>query len=157
MKLTALAAITVLSSVVAAAADSATPPQTAHLTFRGPDGNPLYSMSVLADGAVRATSDDGASAVSAIDAPDYNAAVLCDLDFALPPGAPGPPEHEFAVGADGHTGQVRITPPTPIRAVRCLGECVETLGTCNGASGQPPRLCCNGYCAANLCRPWDGV
>ncbi|OAA74879.1 hypothetical protein LEL_06867 [Akanthomyces lecanii RCEF 1005] len=154
MKLTALATVTILPSIVVAGAADA-PPQTAHLLFRGPDAKPLYSMSVLADGAVRATSDTD-SAVSLIDAPDYNAAVLCDLDFALPPGA-RQPEHEFTVGADGHTGQVQITPPTPVRGIRCQGSCVETLGTCNGASGQAPKLCCNGYCAANLCRPWDGV
>lgn len=151
MKLAAITSLSLLSSTTCASSA----PQTAHLLFRGADAQALYSMSVVADGTAHATSDTD-TAVALVDAPDYNAAVLCDLDFALPAGAT-PPAHEFTIGDDGRTGQVKITPPTPVRAIRCQGTCVGTQGTCNGADGQGPKLCCNGYCAANLCRPWNGV
>ncbi|ATY62181.1 hypothetical protein A9K55_008943 [Cordyceps militaris] len=128
------------------------PPQTAHLTFLDRSAAALYQLAVVADNRTYATPPS--LPVARIAAPDYNAAALCDLVFAQPAAAP---EHVFVIGEDGRTGQVRIEPPTPVAGIRCAGVCVANYGTCNGADGRGPRLCCNGYCAANLCRPWNGV
>ncbi|OAA47973.1 hypothetical protein ISF_09505 [Cordyceps fumosorosea ARSEF 2679] len=147
MKSTALAILPLLAS-----AAPSHPPQTAHLTFLSSSLQPLYNLSVLANG-IPHPSPDLTSAVARVAAPDYNAAALCALDFG---GQGPPPEHVFVIGEDGHTGQVRIEPPTAVRAISCEGVCVDNYARCDGG-GRGPRLCCNGYCAASLCRPWDGV
>ncbi|KAJ3493641.1 hypothetical protein NLG97_g4609 [Lecanicillium saksenae] len=121
----------------------------------GPGRAPVYNLSVVADGSAHDTGNAHTS-ISLVDAPDYNAATLCDFDFELADGA-APPKHEFTIGEDGHTGQVKISPPTPVKGIKCQGSCVSNYGTCNGADGQGPKLCCNGFCAADKCRPWDGV
>lgn len=155
MKFTSTALSAVALLVSSSVADDA--PQTAHLTFRDTDKAAAYSLTVLADGTQVGTDRDHlGTKIALVDAPDYNAAVLCDFSFATPPGAPTP-KTAFTIGDDGHTGQVSIDPPTGIMSVRCEGHCVPNLGTCNGADGQPPKLCCNGYCAADHCRPWDGI
>lgn len=128
--------------------------QTAHLTFRGVDKEALYEEAVLADGTKHETGST--RHIALIDAPDYQASMFCDFDFILPPGGETP-KTEFTIGDDGHTGQVKITPPTPISSLSCKGYCVQSLGICNGVGTVGPQVCCNGYCAANHCRPWDGV
>jgi len=132
--------------------------QTVHLTFHG--GPASYTMAFPADGKVYQTSKSLAStwtvsnanhpdnniAVNIIDAPDYNAISQCTF---YTPG-----EKALVGGIDGTgVGQVIIGPPQPVTAVSCQGICIPTYGDCyrNGLYVGP---CCNGFCAANKCRPW---
>ncbi|KAJ6787625.1 hypothetical protein PWT90_08214 [Aphanocladium album] len=119
MKLTAIAGLTLLSAV--SAADSV---QTAHLLFRDPSAAPVYNLAVLADGSMHDTGD-AHTPISLVDAPDYNAATLCAFDFELADGASSP-KTEFTIGDDGHTGQVKISPPTPVKGISCVGTCAST-------------------------------
>jgi len=49
--------------------------------------------------------------------------------------------------------QYAVGPPQPIDSVTCSGTCLQTYGDCY-VNGQYVGSCCNGYCAANKCRPW---
>ncbi|GAB1318126.1 hypothetical protein MFIFM68171_08336 [Madurella fahalii] len=121
--------------------------QTVHLKFRA--GPAEYDMAFPADGAERLTNSN--LAVNIIEAPDYNAYSQCD--FRTVDGA----EVTFAssISPDG-IGLVLVGPPQPIVAVSCQGMCVPNYSNCY-ENGQLVGPCCNGYCAANKCRPWNGV
>lgn len=139
--------------------------QTVHLTFHG--GPASYQLALPANGqkvntstsspaqsslCKRTTADhlptppDNNIAVNIIDAPDYNAISQCTFytngQKALVSG----------ITPDG-LQQVIVGPPQPITAVSCEGMCVPTYGDCY-ANGQFVGPCCNGFCAANKCRPW---
>ncbi|KAF6832743.1 hypothetical protein CPLU01_05977 [Colletotrichum plurivorum] len=117
--------------------------QTVHLTFRG--GPASYELTIPADGQFHAT-NNGLS-VNIIDAPDYNAISQCTFytnsEKALVSG----------ITPQG-VQQVIVGPPQPVTGVSCYGMCVPTYSNCYGSDGQYVGPCCNGYCAANKCRPW---
>ncbi|ELR06987.1 hypothetical protein GMDG_08221 [Pseudogymnoascus destructans 20631-21] len=77
-------------------------------------------------------------AISIIDAPDYLA--LSDCTFHTG----GEQTLVGGLRADG-VQQVIIGPPQPITSVSCK---------CYDNNNQFIGPCCNGYCAATLCRPW---
>ena len=161
----AFAALSVLGLVVATPAPlQERDVQTVHLTFHG--GPASYSMAFPADGKVYQTSMflfflffsfskinsvltrlDNNIAVNIIDAPDYNAISQCTF---YTPG-----EKALVGGIDTKTGagQVIIGPPQPVTGVSCVGMCVPTYSDCY-RDGQYVGPCCNGFCAANKCRPW---
>ncbi|KAK1760055.1 hypothetical protein QBC47DRAFT_366306 [Echria macrotheca] len=116
--------------------------QTVHLTFHG--GPASYSLAIPADGKVYPT-NNGIS-VNIIDAPDYNALSQCTF---YTPG-----EKALVGGIDSKgVGQIIIGPPQPVTGVSCQGVCIPTYGDCF-INGQYVGPCCNGFCAANKCRPW---
>ncbi|KPM38661.1 hypothetical protein AK830_g7924 [Neonectria ditissima] len=117
--------------------------QTVHLTFHG--GPASYTMAFPADGKVRAT-HKGIS-VNIIDAPDYNAFQQCQFKTK------GDKTLVQSIG-DGGLQQIVVGPPQPIISVSCKGMCVPTYGECY-KNNQYVGPCCNGFCAADRCRPWD--
>ncbi|KAK0649855.1 hypothetical protein B0T16DRAFT_410792 [Cercophora newfieldiana] len=117
-------------------------PQTVHLTFHG--GPASYSMAFPADGKVYPTNNN--IAVNIIDAPDYNAIPQCTFY------TPGEKALVGGITSDG-VNQVIIGPPQPVTGVSCLGICIPVYGDCY-RNGQYVGPCCNGFCAANKCRPW---
>lgn len=92
------------------------------------------------------TDADSNIAVNIIDAPDYNALYQCTFYTA---------GEKALVGGITSTGvgQVIIGPPQPVTGVSCFGICIPTYGDCY-RNGQYVGPCCNGFCAANKCRPW---
>lgn len=152
MKFTA-ATITTFALLCSASAEEEYPINTANLTFYQSSGQLAYHLSVYADGGANPTHDWNTK-VGYLDAPDYLASSFCHYEYNLPAGAPEPKTRD-TIAPDGRTGRVVFDPPTGIRDVRCKGFCVGQQGVCNG-NGVIPKVCCNGYCAADLCRPWDG-
>ncbi|KAI0595165.1 hypothetical protein F4775DRAFT_595519 [Biscogniauxia sp. FL1348] len=118
--------------------------QVAHFTFHG--GPASYELAVPADGSVVPT-NNGIS-VNIIDAPDYNAIVQCTFNTA------GEKTLVSGISPDG-IQQIIVGPPQPIISVSCQGSCVPTYGQCYGTDGQYIGPCCNGFCAATRCRPWN--
>ncbi|KAL7621824.1 hypothetical protein AAE478_007324 [Parahypoxylon ruwenzoriense] len=118
--------------------------QVAHLTFHG--GPASYELVVPADGTVVNTNNN--IAVSIIDAPDYNAISQCTFNTAG--------EKTLVSSINTQTGlqSIIVGPPQPILSVSCLGSCVATYGECF-SNGQYVGPCCNGFCAATRCRPWN--
>ncbi|KAK3936685.1 hypothetical protein QBC46DRAFT_295732 [Diplogelasinospora grovesii] len=116
--------------------------QTVHLIFHG--GPASYNLTLPADGKVYPTNNN--IAVSIIDAPDYNAFQQCTFY------TPGPHTLASSISPEG-VGQVIVGPPQPVTGVSCYGMCVQTYGDCY-SQGQYVGPCCNGFCAANKCRPW---
>ncbi|KAI1843786.1 hypothetical protein JX266_010045 [Neoarthrinium moseri] len=117
--------------------------QTVHLTFHG--GPASYSLTIPADGKIHQT-NNGIS-VNIIDAPDYNAISQCTFYTAG--------QKTLVSGiTDKGLQQVIVGPPQPITAVSCQGMCVGIYGDCYDHNGQFVGPCCNGFCAADKCRPW---
>ncbi|KAK6212545.1 hypothetical protein LQW54_005129 [Pestalotiopsis sp. IQ-011] len=117
--------------------------QTVHLTFHG--GPAQYSLAIPADGQVYQTNND--ISVSIIDDNDYNAITNCKFYTA------GDKELVNSITPTGGQ-QILVGPPQPITAVSCYGFCVGIYGDCYDVNGQFVAPCCNGYCAADKCRPW---
>ncbi|KAI1211178.1 uncharacterized protein F4807DRAFT_419288 [Annulohypoxylon truncatum] len=118
--------------------------QVAHLTFHG--GPASYDLAVPADGSVVNTNND--ISVSIIDAPDYDAITQCTFNTAS--------EKTLVSSIDTQTGlqSIIVGPPQPIISVSCNGACTPTYGVCfDGGKYLAP--CCNGFCAATRCRPWN--
>ncbi|KAI2629959.1 hypothetical protein GGR54DRAFT_287249 [Hypoxylon sp. NC1633] len=118
--------------------------QVAHLTFHG--GPASYELTVPADGTVVNTNND--ISVSIIDAPDYNALAQCTFNTAG--------EKALVSSINTQTGMqsIIVGPPQPIISVSCQGSCIPTYGECF-TNGQYNGPCCNGFCAATRCRPWN--
>jgi hypothetical protein len=110
---------------------------------------------------------DSDISVNIIDAPDYNAFQQCTFNTA---------NGKTLVQSIGEGGlqQIVVGPPQPILSVGCQGMCVPTygelasssckpyewlliiiIGECYNSNGQYVGPCCNGFCAADRCRPWD--
>lgn len=101
-----------------------------------------------------------------IDTPDYNAFQQCTFKTA------GKKTLVQSLG-EGGLQQIVVGPPQPILSVSCHGMCVPTygelslpafscshfltlfIGECYNSNGQYVGPCCNGFCAADRCRPWD--
>lgn len=137
--------------------------QTAHFTFNNADTSKHYDLTVVADGAVvklrafscictpcfgSANIIDNRLAVHHIDAPDYCLRNLCKLKTTQPT------ELNDAIAADGVTQQVVLKPPTQVLSISCKGDCVPTYRECY-KDGQYVGPCCNGFCAADRCKPWN--
>ncbi|EQL02997.1 hypothetical protein G6O67_005214 [Ophiocordyceps sinensis] len=122
--------------------------QTAHLKFRASSSPDTYDLTIQADGNVVKTDRDKL-AIGLVDAPDYYAASLCKFE------TPGKVKISSKVAGDRYTQQVVLDPPQPILSVKCQGMCVQTYGACYDVHGQPVGPCCNGFCMANRCRPWN--
>ncbi|KAI5463962.1 hypothetical protein BGZ63DRAFT_481218 [Mariannaea sp. PMI_226] len=118
--------------------------QTVKLTFHG--GPASYTMEFPADGQTRQTNSD--ISVNIIDTPDYNAFSQCIFNTA------GEKTLVRSIGQNG-LQQIIVGPPQPILSVSCHGMCVPTYGECYNTTGQYVGPCCNGFCAADRCRPWD--
>ncbi|KAH6887893.1 hypothetical protein B0T10DRAFT_405928 [Thelonectria olida] len=120
--------------------------QTVHLTFHG--GPASYSLEFPADGTTHETNSD--ISVNIIDAPDYNAFQQCTFTTT------GEKTLVQSIGKGG-LQQIVVGPPQPILSVSCNGMCVPTYGDCEcyDSNGQYVGPCCNGFCAADRCRPWD--
>ncbi|KAI1134259.1 hypothetical protein F5Y05DRAFT_422827 [Hypoxylon sp. FL0543] len=118
--------------------------QVAHLTFHG--GPASYQLAVPADGSVVKT-NNGIS-VDTIDAPDYNAINQCTFNTAS--------QKTLVSSINTQTGlqSIIVGPPQPIISVSCQGSCIPTYGECY-TNGQYTGACCNGFCAATRCRPWN--
>ncbi|KAL2118754.1 hypothetical protein VTJ04DRAFT_5713 [Mycothermus thermophilus] len=118
------------------------PVQTVRLTFHG--GPASYNLTFPADGQLYKTNND--LSVSIIEAPDYAAFTFCRFETY---------NEATLVSSISPAGinQILVGPPTPITGVRCEGFCVDTWSECY-RNGQFVGLCCQGYCAANRCRPW---
>ncbi|KAI4865978.1 hypothetical protein F4820DRAFT_418278 [Hypoxylon rubiginosum] len=118
--------------------------QVAHLTFHG--GPASYDLAVPADGTLVYTNND--LSISIIDAPDYNAGSQCTFNTAG--------DKALVSSIDTQTGMqsLIVGPPQPIISVSCQGSCIPTYGACF-VNGQYTGACCNGFCAATRCRPWN--
>ncbi|RYP01427.1 hypothetical protein DL765_010862 [Monosporascus sp. GIB2] len=117
--------------------------QTVYLTFHG--GPASYQLPVPTDGTVIPTNNN--IAVSIIDTPNYNAIAQCTFNTA------GVVTLQPYVTPEG-LQQIIVGPPQPIISVSCRGNCVPTWGECY-RNGQFVGPCCDGFCAANRCRPWN--
>lgn len=112
---------------------------------------------------------DNDISVNIIDTPDYNAFSQCTFY------TDGEKTLVQSIGDNGEQ-QIVVGPPQPIRSVSCQGMCVPTygkehpilgcvfvlhfltshlIGMCYDTNGQYVGPCCNGFCAATRCRPWD--
>ncbi|KAK0721272.1 hypothetical protein B0T21DRAFT_294849 [Apiosordaria backusii] len=115
--------------------------QTVSITFRG--GPASYSLTFPANGQEVLTNN--ALSVSIIES-SYLISSFCtfttDGQKALQPSI-----------SSGGLNQLFVGPPQPIRSVRCQGFCLPVYGDCY-RNGQYVGPCCNGFCAANKCRPW---
>ncbi|OTA52721.1 hypothetical protein K449DRAFT_427053 [Hypoxylon sp. EC38] len=118
--------------------------QIAHLTFHG--GPASYQLAVPADGTVVNT-NNGIS-VDTIDAPDYNAINQCTFNTA------GQKTLVSSINTQTGLQSIIVGPPQPIISVSCQGSCIPTYGECY-TNGQYNGPCCNGFCAATRCRPWN--
>ncbi|KAI0120798.1 hypothetical protein F4776DRAFT_631884 [Hypoxylon sp. NC0597] len=118
--------------------------QVAHLTFHG--GPASYQLAVPADGTVVNT-NNGIS-VDTIDAPDYNAINQCTFTTA------GQKTLVSSINTQTGLQSIIVGPPQPIISVSCQGSCIPTYGECY-TNGQYNGPCCNGFCAATRCRPWN--
>ncbi|KAJ3531261.1 hypothetical protein NM208_g8952 [Fusarium decemcellulare] len=118
--------------------------QTVHLTFHG--GPASYKMTFPADGKTRKTNSN--INVNIIDANDYNAFSQCTFTTK------GQKTLVQSISQDG-SQHIIVGPPQVIIAVSCHGMCVPTYGECYDSNGQYVGPCCNGFCAADRCRPWN--
>ncbi|UNI22338.1 hypothetical protein JDV02_008234 [Purpureocillium takamizusanense] len=144
MKLQLSAALLSLAIASASAADV----QTAHLKFRASSSSETYDLVVKANGHPVDTGHADL-AVRLVDAPDYLAYSLCRF------ATPRPVKLSTTIADDNVTQQVVLDPPQPVLSVSCEGMCVGTYGACYDTNGQFVGPCCNGFCAATRCRPWN--
>ncbi|KUI58993.1 hypothetical protein VP1G_06239 [Cytospora mali] len=111
-----------------------------------------YNLTILADGQEHFTNSD--LNVNLIDAPDFDAYHLCSFktgngEATLVPSLTQRPEDPWPIN------QIAVGPPQAIVSVTCSGTCVGVYGDCfNSTNGQYIGSCCDGFCAANKCRPW---
>ncbi|PNY24094.1 Uncharacterized protein TCAP_05958 [Tolypocladium capitatum] len=122
--------------------------QTAHLTFHTDSCPETYALAVKADGSTVETAHDGLD-IFLIDAPDYLAYSMCKFQ------TPGEVTLSTKLASDNVTTQIVLSPPQPVLSVRCEGKCLGTYVACYTSSGMLVGPCCNGFCAADLCRPWN--
>ncbi|KAM3069000.1 hypothetical protein ACMFMG_004175 [Clarireedia jacksonii] len=112
------------------------------ITFAG--GPASYELTIPADGQVHPTGND--LSVSLIRSSNFDVYHLCTF------------YHDSDVTLVNNGGIVSVGPPTPITGVSCPiteGNCIPTYGDCYSPfTGQFLGTCCDGYCAANKCRPF---
>ncbi|ROV88881.1 hypothetical protein VSDG_08941 [Cytospora chrysosperma] len=111
-----------------------------------------YNMTIPADGQEYFTNSD--LNVNLIDAPDFDAYRLCTFktgnEVTLAPSITQRPEDLWPIN------QIAVGPPQAIVSVTCSGTCLGIYDDCyNSTIGMYIGSCCNGFCAANKCRPWN--
>lgn len=125
--------------------------QPVALTFQA--GPVSYRLELVADGQEYFINND--LNVNLITAPDFDAYRLCTFKTAsdevtFAPSLTQRPEDFWPIN------QIAVGPPQNIVSVTCSGTCVGVYGDCyNSTTGQYIGSCCNGFCAANKCRPWS--
>ncbi|KAK4203486.1 hypothetical protein QBC40DRAFT_262572 [Triangularia verruculosa] len=139
--LTLLAAAVGLVSASALPAIEERDVQTVSIKFRG--GPAEYSLTFPADGSEVFTNN--ALSVSIIESAYYISS-FCTFYTA------GEKALQQGISSGG-LNQLFVGPPQPIKSVRCQGFCLPVYGDCY-RNGQYVGPCCNGFCAANKCRPW---
>lgn len=118
-------------------------PQIAHFYFQAAATG--YNLTVPADGNWYPT-NNGLN-INIITALDFTVnqcefATHQQVTFNYQLSGDSFPKEQFAVG-----------PPQPIDSVRCHGYCLGIYEDCV-KNGQYVGTCCNGFCAANKCRPY---
>ncbi|KAK0705530.1 hypothetical protein B0H67DRAFT_499303 [Lasiosphaeris hirsuta] len=129
----------------AAPAPAPAAPQQVHLVFHAAPVQ--YDLTIPADGKFH-TTKNGLN-VNLIDAPDFNID-QCEFKTA------GPATYVWQTTPsvyDWQISQYAVGPPQPIQGVTCHGRCLGVYSTCY-ENGTYLGSCCNGYCAANKCRPY---
>ncbi|KAK0619444.1 hypothetical protein B0T14DRAFT_430632 [Immersiella caudata] len=126
------------------------PAQQVHLIFRAAPVQ--YEMAIPADGKLYPTPKNGLN-VNLIDAPDFN---IDQCEFHTVKESPvtyvWQTTNSLSV-ASWRISQYAVGPPQIITGVTCRGTCLGVYSTCF-ENGQFLGECCNGYCAANKCRPY---
>ncbi|KAI8627093.1 hypothetical protein F5Y19DRAFT_188558 [Xylariaceae sp. FL1651] len=135
------------TTTASAGAACPTTAQMVHLVFHG--GPASYDLTIPADGLPHPT-NNGLN-INLIDAPDFNIE-WCTFTTHQPVAlvwqtTPSPTMPSWLIS------QYAVGPPQPIDSVRCSGTCLSTYSTCYD-NGMYIGSCCNGYCAADKCRPW---
>ncbi|KAF3769151.1 hypothetical protein M406DRAFT_234725, partial [Cryphonectria parasitica EP155] len=124
-------------------------PQPVSLIFQG--GPASYSLNITADGEEYFTDND--LSVSLILSPNYDPYHYCTFktasQVAFAPSLVQRPEDLFPIN------EIAVGPPQPIISVKCSGVCLGVYGECYNIQGQYVAPCCNGFCAATRCRPWN--
>ncbi|KAK4168401.1 hypothetical protein QBC43DRAFT_229028 [Cladorrhinum sp. PSN259] len=149
MKFLAVLATAILSLASASASpvEERDAAQTLHLIFNA--GPVKYNMTIQADGVFHPTFHNDLN-VNIIESPDYDIFRFCKFTYVQPGSGT-----VTLVGSIGNNNQqVMVGPPTPITGVTCQGFCLTVYQDCYDRNGQYVGPCCNGYCAANKCRPW---
>ncbi|KAK5652816.1 hypothetical protein OQA88_9482 [Cercophora sp. LCS_1] len=125
-----------------------TPPtQQVHLIFHAAPVQ--YEMTIPADGKFHATPNNGLN-VNLIDAPDFN---IDQCEFHTKTQATFVWQTTPSGVGDWRISQYAVGPPQIITGVTCRGTCLSVYSTCF-ENGTYLGGCCNGYCAANKCRPY---
>ncbi|KAK3997857.1 hypothetical protein QBC44DRAFT_354347 [Cladorrhinum sp. PSN332] len=143
--------LTVLAAALGLASAGAIPleerdVQTVQLTFYA--GPTSYTMSIPADGTTHPTNQNNLN-VNIIGSTNYDIFRLCKFNYKPPASG----TVTLVGSVSSNENQVLVGPPAPIISVSCQGFCVPIYSDCY-RNGQFVGLCCNGYCAANKCRPW---
>ncbi|KAF7885135.1 hypothetical protein EAF00_010953 [Botryotinia globosa] len=113
------------------------------ITFIG--GPASYSLTIPADGQFHATNNP--LSISLIRSSNFDVYNLCTF------------YHDNAVALVNNGGIISVGPPTPITGVSCQvtdERCIPNYSDCY-RNGQFLGSCCDGFCAANKCRPFSGV
>ncbi|KFH40617.1 hypothetical protein ACRE_086880 [Hapsidospora chrysogenum ATCC 11550] len=121
--------------------------QVAHFQFNGESES--YKLNVTADGKVYQTKKD--IPVKNINIDDYNANEQCV--FKTTGGKKLDPQ--FETNSNDGSQMLVLEEAKPIVSVACEGTCIGIYGLCYSENNQPLGLCCNGFCAAKHCRPWN--
>ncbi|PSR92434.1 hypothetical protein BD289DRAFT_428883 [Coniella lustricola] len=127
-------------------------PQAVSLIFEA--GPAAYSLNITADGQEYFTNSD--LSINAILAPDYNPNAYCTFTTASGGAVAFEPSLVQRPGIDEFPiNELVVGPPQPIVSVTCDGFCLGVYGECVDFQGQYTAPCCNGFCAATRCRPWN--
>lgn len=127
-----------ISGVAAAPTD----PPKVEITFIGGPA----SYNVTYHGGTQLTEND--LSVSLIRSANYNVN-QCTFYFVSP------------AATINNGGIISVGPPSPVAAFNCPftdQKCIPNYGDCfSSVTGQFIGSCCDGFCAANKCRPFTGV
>lgn len=125
-------------------------PQTAHFTFHSTSSS-TYDLDVLTDGSPQLTKKD--CKVVSVDINDYNANTQCVFKDT------SDKEIEGELRIDNETGDQSLSfgeEGKVVKSVSCEGMCLGIYADCyDPSAGMNLGPCCNGFCAANKCRPWS--
>lgn len=125
-------------------------PQTAHFTFHTTSSS-TYDLDVLTDGSAQITNKN--AKVVSVDINDYNAQSQCIFKDA------SDAEIEGELKIDTETGDQSLSfgeGGKVVKSVSCEGLCIGIYSDCyDPSAGMNLGPCCNGFCAANKCRPWS--
>ena len=121
------------------------PVQTAHLTLHSAAAQ--YTLAVPADGSVVPTDVD--NIINIIEVSDFFAFTNCKF------GTDDPVALVDNIDLTTGATDISVGPPSTITNISCEGTCLETFENCVDENGQFVGVCCNGFCAADKCRPFN--